>query len=89
MNVFGIGFGELLFILVVALLVLGPGKMVELARNLGKSLRDLQRATSEVPRLLSLEEEEPPVQRQQVSERLAQDPPESEAQGPEGRVLRE
>ena len=90
MNIFGIGFGELLFILVVALLVLGPGRMVELARNLGRQLRELQRAASEVPRLFSLDEEPPPVQRQQTPEGQSQEePPGSVPQKPQGPAPRE
>lgn len=59
MNFFGIGVLELVFILVVALLVLGPNKMVDVARTLGKYVRELQRATSELPRLLTLEDDQP------------------------------
>ncbi len=88
MDIFGIGPLELLFVLVVALLLLGPGKMVEMARTLGKYARDLQRATSEVPRLLSLEDEQPPAppQRQQVSE---QPPKEGTDSPPQDTVARE
>ncbi len=76
MNFFGIGFLELFFILVVAMLVLGPNKMVDVARTMGKYLRELQRATSEVPRLLSLEDEppqEPPPQRTQLPEQSTEE----------------
>jgi len=40
---FGIGFGELLLIGVVALLVLGPEKLPEAARTLGKLLGTLRK----------------------------------------------
>jgi len=40
---FGIGFGELIVIFVVALLVVGPERMPELARKLGTTIRDLRR----------------------------------------------
>jgi len=43
---FGIGTPELLVILVVALIVLGPQRMPEIARALGKGLAELRRATS-------------------------------------------
>jgi Tat protein translocase TatB subunit len=43
---FGIGTPELLVILVVALLVLGPKRLPEVARALGKGLAELRRATS-------------------------------------------
>ena len=70
MNFFGIGIIELVAVMVVALLVLGPNKMVEASRTLGKYLRELQRASAELPRLLSLDEEppeSPAVQRQQIT----------------------
>jgi len=43
---FGIGTPELLVILVVALVVLGPKRLPEVARALGKGLAELRRATS-------------------------------------------
>ncbi|MSQ21689.1 MAG: twin-arginine translocase TatA/TatE family subunit [Dehalococcoidia bacterium] len=87
MSFFGIGPTELVFILVIALLLLGPGKMVETARSLGKYVRDLQRFTSEVPRLLSLDDNPPPTppQRQQVSEQPPKEPPNPTSQGPVAR----
>jgi Tat protein translocase TatB subunit len=45
---FGLGFGELALILLVAFLVLGPKKLPELARSLGKGLRELRRASEDL-----------------------------------------
>ncbi|MBI4338498.1 MAG: twin-arginine translocase TatA/TatE family subunit [Chloroflexi bacterium] len=76
MNFFGIGPMELLIVLVVALLVLGPAKMADTAKSLGKAVRDLQRAASEVPRALSLDDEPktaPAPERRQVSSKPAED----------------
>ena len=42
---FGIGFGELLLIAVVALIFLGPDRLPEAARNVGKAIADVRRAT--------------------------------------------
>jgi Tat protein translocase TatB subunit len=42
---FGIGVSELLVILVVALIVLGPQRLPEVARALGKGLAELRKAT--------------------------------------------
>ncbi len=40
---FDIGFQELVIIFVVALLVFGPNKLPELARNLGRWMREIKR----------------------------------------------
>src|SRR5579883_3281678 len=42
-----IGSGELLFILVAALVLFGPRKLPELARSLGKSLNEFKRASED------------------------------------------
>jgi len=45
MDFFGVGMGEILLIIVVALIIWGPGRMVEIARTLGKMVRTLKKAT--------------------------------------------
>jgi len=40
---FGIGFGELLVIMAIALVVVGPERMPDLARRVGSTIRDLRR----------------------------------------------
>lgn len=45
---FGIGMPELLLILGLALIVLGPKKLPELAKALGKGLGELRRATDDL-----------------------------------------
>jgi TatA/E family protein of Tat protein translocase len=45
---FGIGMPELLLILGLALIVLGPKKLPELAKALGKGLAEFRRATDEL-----------------------------------------
>jgi sec-independent protein translocase protein TatA len=42
---FGLGFGELMVILLIALIFIGPKKLPELAKGLGKGLREFQNAT--------------------------------------------
>ena len=42
-NMFGIGIEELIVILVIALIVVGPERMPELARQVGKAIRDVRR----------------------------------------------
>jgi sec-independent protein translocase protein TatA len=45
---FGIGVPELLVILVVALIVLGPKRLPEVAKALGKGLAEFRKATSDL-----------------------------------------
>lgn len=45
---FNLGAGEVVLILVVALLVLGPKRLPELARGIGKFMREFRRQTDEV-----------------------------------------
>jgi len=47
---FGIGMTELMVILVIGLIVIGPKKLPELARSLGKGLAEFRRASTEVRR---------------------------------------
>lgn len=47
---FGIGTGELLVLLVLALLVLGPERMPRMARDIGKTVGDLRRTSDELRR---------------------------------------
>src|SRR5688572_16610787 len=46
-SMFGLGFWEIAIILGVALIVLGPSKLPELARGLGKGLREFRKATED------------------------------------------
>jgi TatA/E family protein of Tat protein translocase len=45
---FGIGMPELLVILGLALIILGPKKLPEIARGLGKAMREFRRATNDI-----------------------------------------
>jgi sec-independent protein translocase protein TatA len=52
---FGIGPVELIIVLVIALLVLGPGKLPDVGAALGKSIREFRKAASVVQDATSLE----------------------------------
>lgn len=47
MDFFGIGFMEILMIVIVGLILLGPGKMVEYAKTLGRLSRNLKKMSSD------------------------------------------
>ncbi len=47
MNFFGMGPQEILIILVVALIIFGPGRLPEVAGQVGRAIRDFRRMTSE------------------------------------------
>jgi Tat protein translocase TatB subunit len=51
---FGIGGTELFIILVIALIVLGPNKLPDLAKMLGKLMGEFQRATSDLKREIDI-----------------------------------
>ena len=79
---FGIGMTELLVILTIGLIVIGPKKLPELARSLGKGLAEFRRASTEMRReFLEVADEariDPPTQ--QTPEPSESDPePNSDA----------
>jgi sec-independent protein translocase protein TatA len=58
MDFLGIGGWEIFLILIVALLIYGPGRIVEVARNLGKIVRTVKNAGSTITAQISKELEE-------------------------------
>ena len=66
MDLFGMGIGEIILILVVALIIWGPGKIPEIARTLGKAMRTLRKATLDltttVSKEIDIEEKDHPSQ---------------------------
>jgi len=69
---FGIGMPELLLILGLALIVLGPKKLPELAKTLGKGLSEFRRATEDLKDEFRKMEHE--VEDASTSARLSDDP---------------
>ena len=54
---FGIGMTELIVIMVIALVVIGPSKLPELAKALGKGLAEFRKASQEIKDSFNLDEE--------------------------------
>lgn len=55
---FGIGTAEILVILLVALLVIGPKEIPKVARTLGKTMKDIQRFKDDLRKSIDQEFEE-------------------------------
>jgi Tat protein translocase TatB subunit len=58
---FGIGFIELLVIFVLLLLVVGPEKLPELAKTIGKAMGELKKSTDELKNTIHDESKEDPL----------------------------
>ncbi len=58
MDFLGIGPGEILLIIVVTLLLWGPGRIVEIARTFGKTLHTIRKEASELTSQMTTELEE-------------------------------
>lgn len=54
---FGIGVPELLIILAIALIVIGPKKLPDLAKSLGRALNEFKKATREFKDSLDIDED--------------------------------
>jgi sec-independent protein translocase protein TatA len=88
---FNIGPFELLLVLILALLILGPGKLPEVGSAIGKTLREFRNATSEVDEAVKAADlsKPAPVRSEQPrpAERseAASDPDTAQAQGTQTR----
>ncbi len=73
---FGIGGQELILILLLALIVLGPRKLPEMAKTIGKALGEFQRATDDLKKEIDV------ASRQKPAEPASKPVPEEDEQEP-------
>jgi sec-independent protein translocase protein TatA len=83
---FGIGAQELMIIFLIVLLLFGANRIPEIARGLGRGIRDFKRATRDIEDDLNLRDEDsgrssrrresvaPPPRREPAPERPAEGP---------------
>lgn len=55
---FGLGTSELIIILIIALIVLGPNEIPKIARTLGRGMRELERAKNDLKRNIEFSEDD-------------------------------
>ena len=61
MNIMGMGIVELAVIFLVSFLVLGPSKSIDMAKTLGKVIRDLKSAMADMTSAIDLDQTLPPA----------------------------
>ena len=76
MDIFGIGILEVLVVLVIALVVLGPARTIDMAKNIGNMLGQVRRSMGDLSKAVEIEETE--IDR----ERFRSEEPEREAGAP-------
>jgi sec-independent protein translocase protein TatA len=82
---FGLGFGELLLVFLIALIFIGPKKLPELAKGLGKGIREFQNAAKGFSEQMQQDEPQEPkkltseVTQSEVDSRAEQKPTNDQA----------
>lgn len=83
---FGIGVPELVLILIIGLIVFGPGKLPEMGRTLGKGIREFRKASNALSQAINAPEQpvQPPVPQQPAAQPAVTpvQPPQAPAQAP-------
>ena len=66
---FGLGTAELLIILFIALVILGPKELPKVARTLGRGIRELQRAKDDLKKNIEFEDDTDDVKKSETPEK--------------------
>ncbi len=64
MDFFGIGMGEILLVLLIALIIFGPGRVVEIGKTLGKVTRTLKKASFDLTAQVTTELEKEELEKE-------------------------
>lgn len=80
---FGLGIGEIMIILFLALILIGPKKLPELAKSLGKGIREFQNATQGLKDQITNPETTP------VVEKSVEEPTEQKLKAPTESIAKE
>lgn len=73
---FGIGTTEILIVLVIALLLLGPKEIPKIARTIGRGMRELERAKDELKESIEFEAEKDEADSKKTAQKEKDDDPE-------------
>lgn len=84
---FGIGFQEILVILVIALLVLGPRKLPDIAKALGRAIGEFRRASDDIKN--SIEREARKIESDYENDKESEDVEAKSQTKPESQVKEE
>jgi len=80
-----LGFGEIVLILLLALIIFGPKRLPEMGKTIGRSLKEFRRATSDLRQEIEVDlEEEPKASVEQRAARLAEKQESERAEPPRG-----
>jgi sec-independent protein translocase protein TatA len=85
----GIGFPELIIIFLVLLLVFGAKRIPEIARGIGKGIREFKSATNEISREIEAEGTERQINQPQSPQQGAPQPRQRQKQGQSPPAARE
>ncbi|HUS13453.1 MAG TPA: twin-arginine translocase TatA/TatE family subunit [Chloroflexia bacterium] len=74
MEIFGIGPGEMMIILVLALIIVGPQKLPEMGRNLGRTLGEFKAQTDQLRSVMTFDPVAPAAPATPAPAMAARDP---------------